>query len=86
MTKAESNYMSRVASLPCAVCGDRPVELHHIREGQGMGQRAKNWLVVPLCPECHRGSIGLHGDRTRMRILKMDELDLLANTIEALNS
>ena len=45
MTKAESEYMSRVASLPCAVCGDKPVELHHIREGQGMAQRAQNWLV-----------------------------------------
>lgn len=85
-TKAEKRYMDRVAQLPCSVCGAQPVELHHIREGQGMAQKAKNWLVVPLCPECHRGSIGLHGDRTRMRILKLDELDLLANTIEELNS
>lgn len=85
-TKAEKKYMDRVASLPCAVCGAEPVELHHFREGQGMSQRASNYLVIPLCVECHRGSIGLHGDRTRMRILKVDEMDLLAQTIEMLNS
>ena len=85
-TKAEKKYMDRVASLPCAVCGAEPVELHHLREGQGMSQKASNYLVIPLCVECHRCSIGLHGDRTRMRILKVDEMDLLAKTIEMLNS
>ena len=81
MTKAESEYMSRVASLPCAVCGDKPVELHHIREGQGVAQRAQNWLVIPLCVSCHRGQLGIHGDKTMWRIKKMDELDALSDTI-----
>lgn len=85
-TNNEKHYMDKVASLPCSVCGTRPVELHHLREGRGMSQRASNYLVVPLCPECHRGSLGFHGDKTRMRILKLDELDLLARTIEVLNT
>jgi hypothetical protein len=81
--------MERVASLGCAVCallgdGYRAAEVHHIREGQGMSQRASNFLTVPLCPDHHRGPQGLHGDRTFMTILKIEELDLLADTIRRL--
>lgn len=36
------DYMGLVASLPCACCGAEPVEVHHIRAGQGMGQRPKS--------------------------------------------
>jgi hypothetical protein len=49
-----------------------------------MAQRASNWLVVPLCPSCHTGPLGVHGNKTMMRINKMTELDMLAKTIEAL--
>ncbi len=76
--------MGRVAELPCVLCGEQGVQVHHIREGQGMAQRASNWLVVPLCPSCHTGPLGVHGDKTMMRINKMTELDMLAKTIEAL--
>lgn len=86
MTKAERIWMSRVAELPCSLCGEEGVQLHHIREGQGMSQRASNFLVVPLCPSCHTGPIGVHGDKTMMRVKKMTELDMLAKTIEALVS
>lgn len=85
MRKATKAYLSRVAALSCCVCGNHGVELHHVREGQGMAQRAQDWLVVPLCPNCHRGPQGLHGDRTLMRIYKMDEMDMIAKTIEAMN-
>ncbi len=77
--------MGRVAELPCVLCGAHGVQVHHIREGQGMAQRASNWLVVPLCPSCHTGPLGVHGDKTMMRINKMTELDMLAKTIEALS-
>ncbi len=77
--------MGRVAELPCVLCGEQGVQVHHIREGQGMAQRASNWLVVPLCPSCHTGPLGVHGDKTMMRINKMTELDMLAKTIEALS-
>lgn len=49
-----------------------------------MGQRASDWLTIPLCPDCHTGPWGIHGDRTMLRILKADELDLLADTLEKL--
>lgn len=83
-TKAESRHMGRVAELPCACCGAMGVQVHHLRAGQGMAQRASNWLVVPLCEPCHTGSRGVHGDKSMMRMMKLSELDMLANTIEAL--
>lgn len=83
-TVAEKAHMGRVAQLSCAVCGERPVIVHHIRDGQGMAQRSSNWLTVPLCPSCHTGPHGVHGDRAMMKIQKMEELDLLADTIRRL--
>jgi hypothetical protein len=86
-TAAEKRHMSRVAELPCVICGVTPVELHHVREGQGMSQRASHYLVVALCPEHHRGGTGLHGLGTRgfYTRYKLEELDLLAMTIETLS-
>lgn len=91
MTKAEKAHMSRVAALGCALCrrlgqGETPCELHHIREGQGMSQRASDFLVIGLCPEHHRGASGLHGLGSRgfERRYGVDELGLLAETIDAL--
>ena len=83
-TKAERDHMDKVASLPCAICGIHGVHVHHLREGQGMSQRASNWLTIPLCPECHTGPNGIHGNKSLMRIQKIEEIDLLARTIEAL--
>lgn len=85
MTSAERKHLDRIASLPCALCGESPVHVHHIREGQGMAQRASNWLAVPLCPSCHQGPKGVHGDQAMLRIMKMTELDLLADTIRKLH-
>lgn len=85
MTVASARHLSRVAALPCCLCGIEPVEVHHIREGQGMAQRASDFLTIPLCPDCHRGSKGVHGDRSMLRLMKVTELDLLAATIERLS-
>lgn len=84
-TKAEREHMGRVASLSCACCGQYGVQVHHIRDGQGMSQRASNFLTVPLCQECHTGQFGVHGDKSRMRARKATELDWLADTIEKLS-
>ena len=88
-TAAERRHHERIASMPCVLCdllgqGPTPAAVHHIREGQGMSQRASHWLVVPLCPECHQGDLGIHGDRTLLRIANVEEMDLLAITIEQL--
>ena len=52
-TKAEKEHMTRVAELGCLICG-RPAELHHVRAGQGLGQRSSHTDVIPLCHEHHR--------------------------------
>ena len=82
-SRSEKAYMSMVAELPCSCCGDNtPVELHHIREGQGGSQRASHFLVIPLCVGCHRDNkLGFHGERINWRIYKKDELTCLADTI-----
>lgn len=91
MSLAAKRHLSRVAALGCVLCDHlgtpgSPAEVHHIREGQGAAQRASDFLTVPLCPECHRGANGLHGLGTRgfAARYKLDELDLLAMTIERL--
>jgi len=58
-SKAEKEHMSKVAALGCVACRligyyDTPAELHHPRSGQGVGQRASNFDVIPLCPTHHR--------------------------------
>jgi hypothetical protein len=55
MNKAEKEHLSKVASVGCIVCRmqgneESPAEIHHIRHGQGMSQRASNYEVIPLCP------------------------------------
>ena len=93
MRNAEKQHMNRVAELGCILCkhldyGSTPAHLHHIREGQGMSQRASNFLVVPLCPEHHQGGSGIHGlgEKGFYTRYKLSELDLLAMTLEALYS
>ena len=62
MTKDEKDHLSKVAELGCVACliqgtPGTPCEIHHIREGQGRGQRASNYEVVGLCPPHHRGTM-----------------------------
>lgn len=88
-TDAERRHMARVAALGCVLCrvqgrGPTPAQVHHIRAGQGAAQRASHWLTVPLCPDCHTGTRGIHGDRSLLRASRIDELDLLAMTIRDL--
>jgi 5-methylcytosine-specific restriction endonuclease McrA len=83
-TNAERKHMGRVAQLTCGLCGATGVEVHHIRSGQGMSERASHFMTVPVCPSCHRGPQGIHGDKTMLRIKKWDELDLLADTLARL--
>ena len=87
-TLAEKKHMSRVAELGCAVCRrmgypGTPAELHHRRAGTGAGRRSSHWEVIPLCPEHHRGSTGLHGLGTKgfPKHYGYDETDLLVETL-----
>ena len=81
-TKAEKEYMSSVAELGCIICG-APAELHHPRTGQGMGQRASNFDVIPLCPKHHRtGNYGtaLHAGQKAFEAKFGTEAELLEKT------
>ena len=89
MTTAKT-YIARLHELPCVLCVERGVEqttatsAHHVRHGQGMSQRAPDWLACALCWDCHQGPQGLHGDRQRFRQVKWGELDALSATNEAM--
>jgi hypothetical protein len=86
-----SDYMGRVKSLPCTLCSllGQPqsgvTEAHHIRTGHGMGDRASDFLTVALCVDCHRGTHGFHGTKALMRIAKLSEMDLLAETVRQMD-
>ena len=89
MSLASKRHLSRVAALGCVICRrfdlyDVPAEIHHPRFAAGMAQRASDFLALPVCPEHHRGSRGIHGDRSVLRQIKCDEPDLLADVIELL--
>ena len=94
MSAAGARHMGRVARLGCVVCrnlghGESPAEVHHIREGQGLSQRASDYLVCPLCPIHHRlGGIGVafHAGQESFERMYGSELELLAQTIKDLSA
>ncbi len=75
-TKAERAYVSRVAALPCVVCGAEPVEVHEFEQG--------HWFTsVPVCPACHRGPRGWHGDRLAWKLARIDKDEAINRTVGA---
>ncbi len=89
MTKrAEQIHMGRVAALGCIVCRNvfglySPAEIHHIRTGQGAGQRASNYDTIGLCPPHHRlGGYGvaIHAGQKEWERRYGTETELLAQT------
>lgn len=66
-TTAENLHLTKVAALGCLCClvdgrPYTPANIHHIREGYGMGQRASHFEVLPLCKGHHQGD----DDRTKV--------------------
>lgn len=64
MTKTERSHIIRVARIGCIACKKMghftpEVEIHHVRMGNGVGQRASHFDVLPLCHVHHR--TGPHG-------------------------
>ncbi len=49
-------WLRAVASLPCVLCGreGHTQAAHPNHRGKGMGMKAPDCWVVPLCVECHR--------------------------------
>jgi hypothetical protein len=79
MTAAERKHVARIKAMPCAVChASPPSDAHHI-------EQALNFLVLPLCKDCHQGSHnGIHGQKRIWAVLKKTELSALNETIEKL--
>lgn len=90
MRKSERRRMSKIAEMGCILCshlglGDSPAELHHPRTGVGIGRRAPNSDVIPLCPNHHRlgnGSLHVLGRKEFERMYGVTELVLLEMTLE----
>jgi len=75
ITRAESAHMARVKSVSCVLCdAGPPSEAHHVKQG-------RHFATVALCQECHRGSLGVHGDKTMLRLTKMDDIDMINETV-----
>lgn len=80
-TAQEKTHLAAVALLACVICGSKPVEVHHLRDGQGMGQRASHHDTLPLCHVHHRtGGLGvaLHGGTAEFQRRFGTERELLA--------
>lgn len=87
MTKSESIHLDKVASLGCIICRRNglhtPPQIHHIRAGQGMGQRASHYETIPLCYHHHQGEHGIHHMGTRAWEAKHGtERELLREVLE----
>lgn len=86
MTNSTKKHLQRVAEYGqqngCVCCGEPFSHLHHILEGRTPGRKSSDFTVIPLCLDCHTGFQGIHGDRLRWSLRKMDELKALAKTIE----
>jgi hypothetical protein len=79
MNKAEREHLAKIASFGCCICSS-PAEIHHIRTGLGMSQRASNYSVLPLCPRHHRlGGFGeaIHAGQREFESRYGSEIELL---------
>lgn len=75
--------------MGCVVCrnlgeGWQPAAIHHIRDGQGLGRRAPEGLVIPLCAGHHQDGghgVAIHAGKRVWEALYGSELDLLSQTV-----
>lgn len=82
MTTKEQRHIELVKSLPCCLCDAAgPSDAHHILEGRIPGRKSHDFCTIPLCKSCHQSDIGIHGDKSMLKIMKENELNLLGETI-----
>lgn len=74
--------MTRVGAMPCLVCGQRPVTLHHVSASTHGGRISRSHKrIAPLCPRHH---LIQHGPRESVEALghkgfyRVHGIDLLA--------
>lgn len=83
MTKSKKEHLTKVATLGCIACRidgiqDAVAEIHHLRETAGMGQRANDDEVLPLCPAHHRGTMHRPGRDGHVPSIHLDRLAFIA--------
>jgi len=78
LTNLERKHLEKVKSLNCSCCdAPPPSSAHHVKQHS-------QFITVALCADCHQGANGLHGNKSYMRIKKLDELDLINITVKRL--
>ena len=91
-TKQEKDHMNKVAGLGCLICNkmgfpDSPAELHHIKNLTGIGRKASNFEVIPLCPRHHRqGKDAYHFSPKEFTKKWGSQKDLLQETLTMVKS
>jgi hypothetical protein len=60
-TKDEKQWLNKMSEFGCCICkryhdviDAPPANIHHIREGMGMGQKNNHFMVLPLCHHHHQ--------------------------------
>ncbi len=82
-------YLAEIRAMRCVLCTvlgqvqETVTQAHHLRAPAGGSQKSSDFLAIPLCRCCHKGKLGIHGDRTLLRLARCDEFALLALTIQA---
>ena len=60
-TKDEKQWLNKLSEFGCCICkryhdviGAPPANIHHIREGVGLGEKSSSYLCIPLCHYHHQ--------------------------------
>lgn len=89
MTDLESLWLETVRETPCVLCWrlaetqESRTTAHHTTVDRAKAKKAPHLLAAALCYECHQGSQGIHGDKSRLKRAKVGELQLVADTAAA---
>lgn len=94
MRKEDREHLQRVAELGCVLCrnlgfGVSPAEIHHLRKGCGVGQRASHKRAIPLCPPHHRTGgygVAIHAGQKMWERIYGSEEELLEQILRELGS
>lgn len=78
-----SPHIGRVKELPCVACHKPCQEAHHIRMSPitGGGQKASDWLTMPMCAACHRE---LHAGKETWEMRYGRQIDHVVATLDRL--
>jgi hypothetical protein len=56
-------HMAKVARLPCMICFNPQVEVHHCISERFSQRKAWDTETIPLCVNHHRGPDGIHTNK-----------------------